>query len=81
LFNYPTLEMSSSPDAHSEAIERTVVLTNPEDMIKTSLRIYTQTSEYMNTICDDKGAQVTIDTKPIWEGMHVLKRRGVNLSH
>jgi hypothetical protein len=79
LFNYPSLEISSSPGAHSEAIERTVVLTNPEDMIKTSLRIYTQMSEYMNAICDDMGVQVTINTKPIWEGMHILKRRGVRL--
>jgi hypothetical protein len=64
LFNYPTLEISSSPDAHSEAIERTVVLNNPEDMIKMSLRIYTHMSEYMNAICDSKGVQVTINTKP-----------------
>src|SRR5918994_2600772 len=48
-------------------------------MIKTSLRIYTQMSEYMNAICDDMGVQVTINTKPIWEGMHILKRRGVEL--
>jgi hypothetical protein len=73
------LEISSSPDAQSEAIERTVVLTNPEDMIKTSLRIYSQINEYMNAISDDEGPQVAINTKPIWEGMHVLKSRGVKL--
>jgi hypothetical protein len=33
----------------------------------------------MNAICDDKGVQVTINTKPIWEGMHILKRRRVKL--
>jgi two-component system, OmpR family, sensor histidine kinase VicK len=71
--------MSSSADTHSKAIERTVVLTNPEDMIKISLRIFEQLSESMDAICDNKGVQVTINTKPIWDGMHVLKSRGVKL--
>jgi two-component system, OmpR family, sensor histidine kinase VicK len=73
------LEISSSPDTYANAIERTEVLRNPQDMIETTLRIYGKMSEYMNAICDDKGAQVAINTKPIWEGMHVLKRRGVKL--
>ena len=33
----------------------------------------------MDAICDDKGVEVTINTKPIWEGMNVLKKRGVKL--
>jgi two-component system, OmpR family, sensor histidine kinase VicK len=36
-------------------------------------------SVYMDAICDDKGVEVTINTKPIWEGMNVLKKRGVKL--
>jgi hypothetical protein len=71
--------MSSSPDTHSEVIERTEVLTDPEDMIEATLRIYKCMNEYINAICDDKGVQVTINTKPIWEGMYVLKNRGVKL--
>jgi hypothetical protein len=79
LFNYLTLELSSSTDTYSKAIERTDALRNPQDMIKTSLQIYTQMSEYMNAICDNKGVQVIINTKPIWEGMHDLKRKGFKL--
>jgi two-component system, OmpR family, sensor histidine kinase VicK len=70
---------SSLPEIQSATIERTEVLTNPEDMIKISLRIFEQLSESMDAICDNKGVQVTINTKPIWDGMHVLKSRGVKL--
>ena len=56
-----------------------MVLSNPEDMIKTSLQIYSQMTDYMNAICDNKGVQVTINTKPIWEGMHILNNRGIKL--
>jgi two-component system sensor histidine kinase VicK len=70
---------SSIPDIQSATIERTEVLTNPEDMIKISLRIFEQLSESMDAICDNKGVQVTINTKPIWDGMHVLKSKGVKL--
>jgi two-component system, OmpR family, sensor histidine kinase VicK len=69
---------SSLPN-FSAVIERTEVLHNPEDMVKTSLWIYSQMSVYMDAICDDKGVEVTINTKPIWEGMNVLKKRGVKL--
>jgi two-component system sensor histidine kinase VicK len=70
---------SSLPDIQPATIERTEVLTNPEDMIKISLRIFEQLSESMDAICDNKGVQVTINTKPIWDGMHVLKSSGVKL--
>jgi hypothetical protein len=36
-------------------------------------------SRYMYAICDDRGVQVTINTKPIWEALHDIKRRGVKL--
>lgn len=68
---------SSLPNS-SAVIERTEVLHNPEDMVKTSLWIYSQMSEYMDAICDDKGVEVTINTKPIWEGMNVLKKEESN---
>jgi two-component system, OmpR family, sensor histidine kinase VicK len=48
-------------------------------MIETTLRIYGKMSEYMNTVCDKNGVQVTIKTEPIWEGIRALKRRGVKL--
>lgn len=73
------MEISPSPDTYANAIERTEVLRNPQDMIETTLRIYGKMSEYMNTVCDNNGVQVTINTKPIWDGMHVLKSKGVKL--
>jgi hypothetical protein len=73
------LEISSSPDTYANAIERTEVLRNPQDMIETTLRIYGQISEYMNTVCDNNGVQVTIKTAPVWEGICALKYRGVML--
>jgi hypothetical protein len=48
-------------------------------MIETTLRIYSQMSEYMNTVCDKNGVQVTIKTEPIWEGIRALRNRGVVL--
>ena len=82
--NKPPLEVSSSrssspPNDESMAIERTVVLSNPNHMVETTLRIYTQMSKYMDTVSDDKGVQVTINIKPIWEAILVLKNKGVKL--
>jgi hypothetical protein len=82
LYNSPlgvSSPQSSLLDIQSATIERTEVLTNPDDMIKISLRIFEQLSESMDAICDNKGVQVTINTKPIWDGMHVLKSKGVKL--
>jgi hypothetical protein len=33
----------------------------------------------MDIICDEKGVEVIINTKPIWEGMNVLKNKGIKL--
>jgi two-component system sensor histidine kinase VicK len=75
----PSSPRSSPPNTDSSAIERTVVLSNPEQMVETTLRIYTQMSKCMDTVCDDKGVQVTINIKSIWEAILVLKRKGVKL--
>lgn len=33
----------------------------------------------MDAICDDKGVEVTINATPIWNGMNILKSKGVHL--
>lgn len=33
----------------------------------------------MDAICDDKGVEVTINAVPIWNGMNLLKNKGVHL--
>ena len=59
--------------------EKTRVLHNPAKMIDVTLKIYSQLTEYMDAICDDKGPEVTITASPIWNGMIVLKNKGVRL--
>jgi hypothetical protein len=59
--------------------ERTTVLHKPKEMINASLHVYSHISEYMDAICDDRGVEVTIHTKAIWNGMELLKSKGVRL--
>ncbi|WP_458746398.1 hypothetical protein [Candidatus Nitrosocosmicus sp. T] len=62
-----------------KAAEKTRVLHNPAKMIDVSLQIYSRITEYMDTICDDRGVEVTIKATPIWNGMNDLKNKGVRL--
>ena len=61
------------------ASEKTRALHNPEKMIDISLQIYSRIAEYMDTICDERGVEVTIQATPIWNGMNDLKNKGVHL--
>jgi hypothetical protein len=78
LFNYPTLEISSSPDTHSEAIERTEILRNPEDMISATVEIFSKSNKSIDICTYGKGVYLTINTKPIWEGYVKVKQGGQN---
>jgi two-component system, OmpR family, sensor histidine kinase VicK len=79
LYNYPTLEKSSSPDTQLEAIERTEILRNPEDMISATVEIFSKLKKSTDICTYSKGVYLTINTKPIWEGYVKLKDRGVKL--
>jgi hypothetical protein len=48
-------------------------------MIDATLQIYSKLTSYMDAICDDKGVEVTIHATPIWNGMNLLKSKGVHL--
>jgi two-component system, OmpR family, sensor histidine kinase VicK len=79
LFNYPTLETSSSADTRSEAIERTEVLRNPQDMINATVENFSHLKKTIDTCCDSNGVIATINVKPIWEGYVALKNRGIRM--
>jgi two-component system sensor histidine kinase VicK len=79
LFNYPTLEISSSPDTHSKAIERTEVLRTPQDMINATVENFSFLKKTIDTCCDGNGVIATIKVKPIWEGYVALKNRGIKM--
>jgi hypothetical protein len=48
-------------------------------MIDATLQIYSKLTRYMDAICDDKGVEVAINAAPIWNGMNLLKGKGVHL--
>jgi two-component system, OmpR family, sensor histidine kinase VicK len=79
LFNYPTLETSSSADTRSEGIERTEVLRNPQDMINATVENFSHLKETIDTCCDSNGVIATVNIKPIWEGYVALKNRGIRM--
>jgi len=69
-----------SSDSNPDAIaEETIVLYNPVEMVNTALQHFSQIMECMDTCCDDKGAAVTIDALPIWNGINDLIKKGVKL--
>ncbi len=61
------------------APEKTRVLHDPAKMIDVTLQIYSRLTEYMDAICDESGPEVAINLAPIWNGMKVLKHKGVCL--
>jgi two-component system sensor histidine kinase VicK len=71
--------MSSSPDTHSEVIEKTEILRNPEDMISATVEIFSKAKKSIDICTYGKGVYLTINTKPIWNGYVKVKQRGAKL--
>ncbi len=61
------------------ATERTIVLYDPEEMIKASLQVYSKLKINMDACVDAQGPAVLLNATPIWEGMNTLKNRGIKL--
>lgn len=59
--------------------ERTKVFRQPERMISTTLRVYSRITSQMDAVCDEKGIEIVINTKPIWNGFNILYNKGVKL--
>ncbi|MDQ6722700.1 MAG: hypothetical protein M3Z01_00315, partial [Thermoproteota archaeon] len=59
--------------------ERTIVLYEPKEMINAVLENFSHLRKTMCICCDNDGFAVTINAKPIWEGIIALKNRGAKI--
>jgi hypothetical protein len=59
------------------AAEMTIVLHDPKEMVNKVIENFLQLKTNMDTCVGDQGAAVTINAKPIWEGMIALKNRAI----
>jgi hypothetical protein len=57
----------------------TIVMHDPKEMVNAVIENFSQLKTNMDTCVGDQGAAVTINSKPIWEGLIVLKNRGIRI--
>jgi two-component system, OmpR family, sensor histidine kinase VicK len=70
---------SSLLETQSGTIERTEILRNHEDMVKTTVEDFSKLKKSIDICTYGKGVYLTINTKPIWEGYVKVKQRGARL--